>query len=59
MQAIEKAIYNGQETNPEDVKSLKETCKMLNEQLTKKEWLTNNQMTFADIALFHALVPAF
>lgn len=41
------------------MKSLKETCKVLNTVLTGQNWLVGNAMTFADIHMFTSLAPAF
>lgn len=62
VKTIEETTF-GTKVNPEAhvaaVKSLKETCKLLNTVLTGNDWLTGDAMTFADIHMFTSLAPAF
>ena len=62
VQTIEATVY-GTTINPEahamSLKSLKETCKVLNQLLTDKNWICGSSITFADVHLFTSLAPAF
>lgn len=62
MKTIEATVF-GQMISPEahalSLKSLKETCKVINELLKDKNWLCGSSITFADVHMFAALAPAF
>ena len=62
VQTIEATVF-GTLVSPDShavaVKELKETCKVLNTHLAGRKWLVGSAMTFADLHLFTALVPAF
>ena len=47
------------EAHAKAVKEIKETCKVLNQHLQGKNWLNGVALSFADIHMFTALVPAF
>jgi len=62
IKVIESAVYGKREDvagHAAAVKSIKETCKILDTHLKDKNWFVGNSITFADIHMFISLVPAF
>ena len=62
VQIMERATYGPKEDlagHAAAVKSIKETCKLLNTHLEGKNWFVGSALTFADIHMFTVLAPAF
>ena len=62
VRTIEAAVYGPKEDLPGHlaaVKSLKETCKILNAHLEGKNWFVGSALTFADVHMFTTIAPAF
>ena len=59
---MEKAVYGPKEDvagHTAAVKTIKETCKLLNTHLEGKNWFVGSALTFADVHMFIVLAPAF
>ena len=62
VRTIEAAVFGTKEDlagHVAAVKSIKETCKLLNAHLEGKNWFVGSSMTYADVSMFTSLASAF